>query len=81
MRRVDVGRRQHDFSVTRDIQNPVRCGRVRDDHPAHLDVVLRSDRDLRARFDPVIATAEHRAPFGEQDLRLVRMLQRRLEGV
>ena len=80
MRNVDGSRREHDFGVTRDIERSLRCGSVGDDDPAHLDVDVGGNCNVRARFDPMIATVKHRAPFGEQGFRSVRMLQCRLEG-
>ena len=78
MRRVCGRRRKHDLRVTRDIERPTLTGSVGDGNSAQLDVILRRNGDFGVRVDPVIATAEHRAPFRENRFRSVRSLERRL---
>ena len=78
VRRIGGRRRQHDLRVTRQVDRPALTGNVGDGNSAHLDVILGRNGDLGARVDPVIATAEHRAPVRKNRFRSVRPLERRL---
>ncbi len=76
---VGGGGRENDFGKARGGQRPASFGKIRDAHPAQLDVVVGRHRDLRSRLDFVVAPRERRHPVDEARVAGVGLLQGRLQ--